>query len=231
MRLIPAGVNREVVQMRIELGLLQLETRGRPDGTRPFDAETVLHHLKSIDTVEGEPHVMDEAECAEADREFVQFYHRRICWLALRDFRRAVEDADHTLQLMDACREFSPDVNWTSTHEQYRPFVLFHRTQAAALASLDEDCAESAIEAVNDGLQRISSIYETSGSEDQFDDDELVQRLKELRESLREQFAVGRTLREQLADAVAAEHYELAAKIRDQLARTESSPGTGHGSR
>ena len=46
-----------------------------------------------------------------------------------------------------------------------------------------------------------------------------MQRLTQLRESLRREYGVGRTLHEQLADAVAAEEYELAARIRDELAR------------
>ena len=92
--------------------------------------------------------VLSEDQCAEADREFVQFYHRRICWLAIRQFERAVRDADHTLGLMDFCRDHSPDENWTLNHEQYRPFVKFHRTQAATLKALEEDDAELAIEEV-----------------------------------------------------------------------------------
>jgi excinuclease UvrABC nuclease subunit len=51
---------------------------------------------------------------------------------------------------------------------------------------------------------------------EEFDEDELVQRLVELRESLRQHFRVGRTLQEQLADAIANEKYELAAEIRDE---------------
>ena len=70
-------------------------------------------------------------QCREADREFVQYYHRRLCWLAMREFSKAMHDADHTLLLMDFCRDHSPDEEWTMSHEQYRPFVLFHRTQAA----------------------------------------------------------------------------------------------------
>jgi protein-arginine kinase activator protein McsA len=45
--------------------------------------------------------------------------------------------------------------------------------------------------------------------------------LIELREELRQKHALGRTLREQLSDAVAAEQYERAARIRDELARRE----------
>ncbi len=50
---------------------------------------------------EGDAFELDPARCMEIDREFVQFFHRRVAWLALREFDRAVADADHTLALMD----------------------------------------------------------------------------------------------------------------------------------
>ena len=34
-RLVPAEDGREVLQMRIEMGVLQMETCGRPDGEQP----------------------------------------------------------------------------------------------------------------------------------------------------------------------------------------------------
>jgi len=42
-----------------------------------------------------------------------------------------------------------------------------------------------------------------------------------MRESVRQRYEVGRTLDEQLAEAIKAENYELAAKIRDKI----RSPG------
>ena len=165
---------------------------------------------------------MTEEECEEADREFVQYYHRRICWLALREFPQAVADADHTLGMMDFCRDHSPDEQWTLSHEQYRPFVLFHRTQAAALSALGDNGAEAAVEEITKGLDRMKQVFVDYEAEEEFDEDELVQRLVELRESLRQHFRVGRTLQEQLADAIANEKYELAAEIRDELNRRDS---------
>ncbi|HBB74537.1 MAG TPA: hypothetical protein DC048_08825, partial [Planctomycetaceae bacterium] len=58
----------------------------------------------------------------------------------------------------------------------------------------------------------------------QYADDELVRRLLEMRESVRQRYELGRTLDEQLADAVKAEDYELAARIRDRL---RSEPASG----
>lgn len=222
-RLVEAGDGREVLQMRVELGVLQLETEHRPDGQRPGGAETYYDYLLGLAVHEGDDFVMTEEQCAEADREFIQFYHRRICWLALREYRKAVQDADHNLAFMDFVHEHSPSEEWLESHEQYRPFILFHRTQAVALAELDESGPESAIEEVNRGIERIREFYEQADEEDDFDDDEMVSRLVELRESLREQYSVGHTLEEQLAEAVAREEYERAARLRDQIARRSSS--------
>jgi protein-arginine kinase activator protein McsA len=47
----------------------------------------------------------------------------------------------------------------------------------------------------------------------------MVQKLKQFRESLRSEYELGKTLPERLADAVATEQYELAARLRDEMAQ------------
>lgn len=221
-RLVQARDGREVLQMRIEMGILQLEVDHRPDGKRPGGAETYFDHLLSLSIHHGAGFMLTEEQCAEADREFVQFYHRRICWLALREYRRAAADADHNLAFMDFLASFSPSDEWTLSHEQYRPFILFHRTQADALACLEESNAEAAIEAINQGLERIQAFFVDHDVEEQFEEDDMVQRLQELRESLRDQYDVGKTLAERLEEAIAREQYEVAAQLRDAIARRDT---------
>ena len=217
-RLVKGDDGRDVIQMRVDLGVLQMETKGRPDGQKVNGFATFLDQALSLE--ERDPDlVMDEDQRFEADREFVQFYHRRISWLRLEHYHRAVEDADHTLYLMDFCRDHSPDDEWTMSHEQYRPFVLFHRTQADALASLDESEPESAITKINEGLDQMKDVFSEHEAEDEFDDDEMVQQLRALRDNLRKQHSIGPTLQERLAEAVKTEQFELAAMLRDELAR------------
>jgi hypothetical protein len=223
-RLVRAAGGREVLQMRVEMGVLQLETSGRPDGTRPGGAATYFDYLTELAEQEGdELFVLSPEQCSEADREFMQYYHRRICWLALREFRRAASDADHTLAFMDFVNDHSPNEEWTLSHDQYRPFVLFHRTQAAALATLEEAGPNAAMKELNGGLDRLRDLFAQYDAEEQFDDDELVGRLYELRDTLREQYELKPSLSEQLDAAVANEQYELAAKLRDELTRRDKS--------
>lgn len=223
-RLVPAADGREVLQMRVEMGVLQLETSGRPDGARPGGAATYFDYLLELAEQSGEAaFVLSSEQCSEADREFMQFYHRRICWLALREFRRAANDADHTLAFMDFAHNHSPNEEWTLSHDQYRPFVLFHRTQAAALATLEEAGPQAAMQELNQGLARFQDLFAQFEALDQFDDDDLVRRLHELRDTLREQYDLKPSLSDQLAKAVADEKYELAAKLRDELSRHNKS--------
>jgi len=220
-RLFKARSGREVVQMRVDMGVLQMETDLRPDGQRPHGAETYYDYLVGEAIREGGSFRLSREQCSEADREFVQYYHRRICWLSLREYRRAAKDADHSLAFMDFVREHSPDDEWTLSHEQYRPFVLFHRVQAGALALLEDQGPEAAIVEINRGLEQFRNLFERYDAADQYSEDELVRRLEEMRESVRQRYDVGRTLGEQLADAVLAENYELAAKLRDRMRKSQ----------
>jgi hypothetical protein len=216
-RLVKARNGREVLQMRVDMGLLQMETDLRPDGLRPHGAETYYDYLVGEVVRKGGSFRLSEEQCAEADREFIQFYHRRLCWLSLREYRRAARDADHSLSFMDFIREHSSDDEWTLSHEQYRPFVLFHRVQAAALAELEEHGPEEAIIEINAGLERFRDLFERYDAAEQYAEDELVRRLEEMRENVRHRYEVGPTLNEQLDEAVRTENYELAAQLRDRI--------------
>lgn len=219
-RLVKGRDGRDVIQMRIDMGVLQMETTGRPDGVRIFECNSMLEYLQDK-RLSNPEYVLDEDDASEVDREFMQFYHRRISWLRLAYYHRAVMDADHTLRLMDLTTSISPDEEWSQTHEQYRPFVLFHRTQADALGHLEEDTPEAAVQAINTGLETMRGFFVKHDAEEHFDGDELVIRLVELRESLRKEYEVGSTLKEKLAAAVENEQYELAAELRDELSKRE----------
>lgn len=217
-RLVRASDGREVLQMRVEMGLLQMEVTGRPDGEHPGGAETCLEWLSELERAEGDTFLLTEEYCLEIDREFLQFYHRRICCLALRQFARAVADSDYTIELMNFIVAHSPNQEWTLSHEQYRPFVMFHRIQAQAMLELQDSGPEAAVETINQGLEQMRAVFVKFDAEEQFEQDELITQLRAMQESLRQEYHVGKTLAEQLADAVAAEEYERAARLRDQIA-------------
>lgn len=223
-RVVKASDGRPVLQMRIDLGLLQMEVNDRPDGTKPHGERTYYDYLlrESLDNDE-EQFEMSPEQCMLADQEFAQFYHRRICWMALREFHNAVRDAEHTLAFMDFVKQHSPNEDWTIGHEQYRPFVLFHRIHAASLAELNANGPEAAIAEVNRGLNDFRTLYQEYEAEEKYSEDEFVVRLNDMKDSMKKHFKIGRSKEELLAEAIKNEDYEAAAKIRDEIQKNKKT--------
>src|SRR5262249_46491770 len=132
--------------------------------TKPHGFATYLDYLRHSAAGRAQspggksPHwSMNSAQCAEADREFIQFYHRRVAWRSLGRHDKAIEDADHTVALMDFVRRHGTEEDYIASHEQFRGIVLFHRTEAAIELALERHRPEEAIDAVRDGIDRLST--------------------------------------------------------------------------
>jgi hypothetical protein len=218
---------RKVLQVRIELGVLQLEVTGRPDGVRPHGFVTYLDYLRHSAASRGlspggkaPQWSMSAQQCAESDREFIQFYHRRVAWRALGRHDRAIQDADHTLALMDFVRRHGIGEEYIASHEQFRGIVLFHRTEAAFALALERHRPEEAIDALRDGIDRLSThqrVWWEEHDPTESPNPTLVDQLRKIEHEIRQKFLVEKTLREQLDEAVAREDYEQAARLRDQI--------------
>jgi hypothetical protein len=215
---------RRVVQVRVELGVLQMEVEGRPDGQRPHGFPTYLDFLRSRVKSPGRKSnpgwKMDPEHCAEADREFIQYYHRRVAWLALQKFEKALIDADHTLAMMDFVARHGMNEEYIQTHERLRGLVLFHRTQAAAALALEGQKPDEAVDAIRDGIARLTRTdgrWAIENEEEGGPEIPLVEQLRHIEREIRKHFLVPKTLREQLDEAVQREDYERAARLRDEI--------------
>jgi hypothetical protein len=229
-RLVQTTRGRQVIQMRIDLGVLQLETVDRPDGARPHGFATYFDYLKQQAREaarSGQTFALSEEQCEEADREFVQYYNRRVCWLALRNYARAVADSDHTMAFMDFVRDHSPNDEYKQAHEQFRGFVIFHRTKAAAALAVENENPEGAIDVIRQGLEQMRSFFAAYDAAEHMEEDAMVQQLRKLDRSLRQTHKIDATLEEQLQQAVEREEYEMAAKLRDELRNRRHSQNPG----
>jgi len=235
-REVRARDGRTVVQIRIDLGVLQMEADGRPDGEQPRGYETYLdylyHRAARRRSRDSEPYTMAPVQCAEADRELVQFYHRRVAMLALQQYDKALRDAQHSLDLIEFISDHGPDDEYIARHERLRGSVIFDYVQAAAALALERCRPEEAIEAVRKGAEMLENhrklwqdrfdLEDEAAVEDIMPDSALIERLERLETEIRHHFDVPKTLHEQLAEAVAHEDYERAAHLRDQIRANEN---------
>lgn len=218
-----------LIQLRIPMGLLQMYPDGRPDGATPEGYESLLSCLQ--DQVERQNRPISKEQWHELDREIMQYYHRRIALLSIAeierreqsleraaaDYARVVHDADHNLEIMDFIRKHNQDAEFAEAHEQYRAFVLGHRTLAAAQYWLCRNEPEEALTAIQAGLDRLSRVYEERGDGDAIRRDPTAGRLVRLAEQIRKEYDIARTAHEELREAVEAEEFEKAAVVRDRI--------------
>ncbi len=94
---------REKLQLRVDLGVLQMEVTGRPDGERPHNCESLLeyHQRRAARAAgKGEDYELTPEECAELQQEGIQYYHRYLSLFQVNDFAGVVRDTS-TLRAHD----------------------------------------------------------------------------------------------------------------------------------
>jgi hypothetical protein len=109
------GGGREKIQVRVELGILQMEVDGRPDGKRPYEMESLLdyyesrlrRHVSGHGTEEG--FELDGEACEELRQEGLLYYHRYVLFFELGDYERTVRDTDRNARLFDFVWNYATD--------------------------------------------------------------------------------------------------------------------------
>lgn len=220
---------RRLLQVRLELGMLQLETTGRPDGVRPegFESLLQLHQSRLARWIEvhgdAAAFVLTPDECASLREEAVQYYHRYVGLLVLESYLDVVRDTTRNLEVFDLCHQHAAEESDRMVLEQFRPYVIMMRARAEAADAVNAGRAKDALRALDRGLAEIRTTMEDAGGAERFDDSNEVQLLRGMREMLVPRLPVSQRseLQERLRAAVAAENYELAAILRDELRMIE----------
>lgn len=221
-RAIEGEADQRKIQIRTDLGLMQLEWSGRPDGSRPHDTVSLMDfYLESLRRAKGlgEDFSLARPDCWALGREAVQYYWRRMSFFELKEYELAESDALHNLSILDLCERFGEHPEDREVGEQFRVFVTTHRIQARALGRLEEQDFDGALAAIDRGAQRLEGILAEQGG---LVDEECME-LRFLRDWRGEvEASRPRTVREELTDALRAaveqEQFERAARLRDRLA-------------
>ena len=221
-RKIKGADGREKIQLRIEMGILQMELAGRPDGQRPHGYESLLayYQAQAVDKEsKNESFSVDVETCMMLQLEALQYYHRRISFLELEDYERAKRDAERNLELFDFVKQYASDEEDKIAFEQNRPFVIGHRVRASALLKLETDDYDGALKDIEEGIEEIQSLFTDFDRPDLIEDSEEVEFLREWADEIRQDRprSLKQDLADQLKEAVAIEDFEKAAEIRDRL--------------
>ncbi|MDD4889985.1 MAG: UvrB/UvrC motif-containing protein [Phycisphaerae bacterium] len=240
-RKIRGADGREKLQLRLDLGLLQMELVGRPDGRQPYGFSTVLDYVEGQLTGYSNRHSGDEGFTIserivrELSDEALMNYHRYLSLYVLEDFEGVVRDTAANLRIFDVVQRYGPTDADKRSLEQYRPYVTMMNTRAKAQQAMSREDYRTAMAIIMSGLAAIKSFFESHNRPDLFRHSNEAAVLRELRKEVSAHLPKDpiRTMERKLRKAVAAERYEDAARLRDEIEQaratrhTQSTEATG----
>lgn len=213
------------VQMRVELGVIQMESEGRPDGVRPHGCATLLdYHKKCLARFEQKNGTtlgfgLTPAECDALRTEASLFYRRYIAFFVLEEYESVVRDTSHSLAIFDLCGDYAFEQDDRDALEEFRPYVRMMQARALAYRSMEEGEPASALAHVNRGILDIRTFFDDAGNPQACENSEEIKILKNLAIDFDFQLPADSLLaaRRALRKAIEAEHFEEAARLRDEL--------------
>jgi len=223
-RVVTLADGREVMQVRLPLGIEQYEIDGRPDGQRPHDAESALdYHIERSKKAGEAAFELSPDDCVELFNEGVLYYYRYLHLFQINDWRRTVRDTTRNLLLFDFVYRHATRDEDKHYLEQWRPYVLRINAVAAAMLELADDCHERALLIVRSATEKIEALPESDEDTFKFERQRSLEALHDLAAQIEKNTPQTelQKLETQLTEAVTAEHYEHAARLRDQIRRLQ----------
>ncbi|MGZ4967781.1 MAG: UvrB/UvrC motif-containing protein, partial [Chthoniobacterales bacterium] len=219
---------REKLQLRIDLGMLQMEMTGRPDGHRPHNCESLLqYHQRRAATAaaRGDGYELTNEECNELQQEGIQYYHRYLSLFQINEFQAVIRDTQRNLDLFDFVAEHTErdEVAWS--FQQFRPYVMMMNTRAKASISLSDGKFGDAMIEIEAGRDRIEDFFQQSNFPELAQKSSEIAFLDEWLEEVRAKRPLSKLeiMQREMEVAIQDEMYERAAELRDAIKRLKTS--------
>lgn len=216
------------IQLRLDLGIVQMNADGRPDGKQPHGHPTLLdfYTAKIADIPEpAEPFEVDEEGCTQLHLEAMQYHHRCLCQMELEDYAGVIRDAGRMLDILDFVNEFGAveDQFW---QRQIGPQAILMRTRASGSKKLQDGDFDGALADIHEGIDEIHAFWKELGEENAEEQSDEIQSLETWLESIQTQRPLSQREKLELAlgEAVEREDYEKAAYYRDMLRKLPILP-------
>ena len=224
-RIIEGDDHKRKVQMRLDLGLLQMDFDGRPDGLRPNGFESLLEyyenqldkHIAQHGSDEG--FFLDPDDCSAVRSESLQYYYRYLSLFHLKEYQAVERDTARNLRLFAFIKKYASEEDDRFSMEQYRPYVVMMNARSTAFLMMEENLYGEALACVEDGVRHIQEFFKEFGRPRLAERCSEMVILKKLAQDIKQNSMASpiEKLREKMKAAVAREDYKSAALFRDEI--------------
>jgi hypothetical protein len=226
-RRLKAKDGREIIQVRLPLGIEQYEMHGRPDGSKPEGCESWMDHYLAVakeTTARTGSYQLEEEDFQRLQAEGLLYYYRYLLFFQMQEYELCARDTSRNLTLLDFVAAHSAgDIG--EPLEQYRPYILRMHVMARALTEIQgRNDVKVALRILKQGLREVRLLKAPTGNQVfEWEKVRAVRSLEDLIGQLESHVPPSRRvlLERQLRSAIEEENYEKAASLRDQIASME----------
>ncbi len=230
---------RQKIQMRLDLGLIQMDTTGRPDGVRPEGFESLLEYFDNALLQYKADHgsdlgfELDEDDCAGLREEALMYYHRYLSCFILEEYDNVIRDTQRNIDVFDMCKKYAAKKADRKSLEQYRPYVIMMNTRAKAHLCASGKNYIQALNIVKAGLKTIRKFYVDVDRRDEYKHSLETSILKRLGRKIKRKLPTDpkKVLEKSLRLAIEEERFEEAADIQKQLDKLDNPPADENNTR
>lgn len=228
------GDDGDKLQMRIDMGIIQMELDGNPTGDRPSGFESWFEYYQNeCEAVESNAvddlFSLDETDCNLIRAEAVRYYYRYLSLMKLGDYTRVIRDTDRNRRVFEFVKKYASSEMDRWALDQYRPYVIMMNTRAKVSLAIREFAGlpftpgkkpeemdiDGILQVIDKGIGGIVQFYEEYGLSSEMDSSVELAILKALKRELLSTLPL--SLEEQLDYAIKEERFEDAAILRDRI--------------
>ncbi len=223
-RVVDCGRGRQVLQVRLPMGIEQFEMDGRPDGRRPHSKasalEFYLDRLARLQAAGQEAtFALTEPECAELFEEGTLYYFRYLHLFQIGDWERTVRDTGRNLQLFDFVHRHAARAEDRAHLEKWRPYIVRIHGVARAMTELENHNFGAALQVINGVVAQIEAMPDSDDETYRVERERSITALREIATQIEHTRPVTELerLERALRSAVEAQEFEQAADLRDRI--------------
>ncbi len=233
-RLIRGDDGRPRLQMRVELGVIQMETEGRPDGLTvggggggggggfatqlAITRDRLIRYRRRHRSDFG--FELDADEIVVLEHEGRLFARRYLAWFVLGEWQRVISDSRHHLSILGLLRDHAQgNAEAQSAMFRWLPYAAMMLARAEAASAMSGGDNRLATKIVHSAQRRLKRHYRTHGGAGAYATSSEVRALKTVARQLHRHSPESplRRLKRLLRIAVEREQYEKAAQLRDRI--------------
>jgi len=219
-RFIKGEDGREILQIRLPLGIEQYELSGRPDGKKPLKKESYLeNYTDKLNTAKtkNKKFELSSKDFQILRNESLLFYYRYLILFQIGEYARTIQDTEHNLKICQMVEKHYDSDN-KSQLLQYLPYILRINKVSQAMIFLQNKEIEKARDFIKTGIDEIKKIKKIDTDVFQYEKSRSLNHMAEILKNIKSQFPDEKdVLEEELKRAIELEDFKWAAEIRDKI--------------